>query len=123
MPDMTNHPKDHHVLAAAVRANADTIVTFNQKDFSEASRAPYAIEVHTPDEFLSELWKGDEYAVARILTQQAAALKSPPHTVLELLHALGRRTPNFVRDVLHSDILESTSAQLFIDDPESFLLP
>jgi len=31
---MTNHPKDRHVLAAAVRANAEVIVTFNLSDFT-----------------------------------------------------------------------------------------
>jgi predicted nucleic acid-binding protein len=29
---MTNHPEDRHVLAAAVRANAEVIVTFNLND-------------------------------------------------------------------------------------------
>lgn len=30
---MTNDPKDRHVLAAAVRANAEVVVTFNIRDF------------------------------------------------------------------------------------------
>jgi predicted nucleic acid-binding protein len=30
---MTNDPKDRHVLAAAVRANAEVLVTFNMSDF------------------------------------------------------------------------------------------
>ena len=34
---MTNHPKDRHVLATAVRTGAQTIVTFNLKDFPEAA--------------------------------------------------------------------------------------
>ncbi|MDI5939670.1 PIN domain-containing protein [Micromonospora sp. PTRAS2] len=32
---MTNDPKDRHVLAAAVRANAEVLVTFNIADFPE----------------------------------------------------------------------------------------
>jgi len=31
IPAMTNHPKDRHVLAAAVRAGAKTILTYNIK--------------------------------------------------------------------------------------------
>ena len=34
---MTNHPKDRHVLAAALRTGAQTIVTFDLKDFPEAA--------------------------------------------------------------------------------------
>jgi predicted nucleic acid-binding protein len=34
---MTNDPKDRHVLAAAVRANAEVIVTFNRRDFPESA--------------------------------------------------------------------------------------
>ena len=33
IPAMKNHPKDRHVLAAAVRCRAQMIVTFNLKDF------------------------------------------------------------------------------------------
>src|SRR5699024_5984710 len=35
--DMTCDPKDRHVLAAAVRGKADTLVTFNLKDFPSDS--------------------------------------------------------------------------------------
>ena len=48
---MTCDPKDRHVRAAAVRANAEILVTFTLGDFPEASRAPYDIAVH-PDDFL-----------------------------------------------------------------------
>jgi predicted nucleic acid-binding protein len=35
---MTNHPKDRHVLAAAVAAQADVVVTANLRHFSAAIR-------------------------------------------------------------------------------------
>jgi hypothetical protein len=37
---MTNDPKDRHVLAAAVRANAEVLVTFNISDFPESALKP-----------------------------------------------------------------------------------
>lgn len=38
--DMTNDPKDRHVLAAAVRAHAEVIVTFNVTDFPNLRSSP-----------------------------------------------------------------------------------
>jgi predicted nucleic acid-binding protein len=40
---MTNHPKDRHVLAAAVASRADYLVTFNLKDFISRRGASYQI--------------------------------------------------------------------------------
>lgn len=49
---MTCDPKDRHVLAAAVRANAEVLVAFNLRDFPAASVADYDIQVVHPDDFL-----------------------------------------------------------------------
>lgn len=35
---------DRHVLAAAIRCGADSIVTFNLKDFPQSALEPYGIE-------------------------------------------------------------------------------
>jgi len=49
---MTNDPKDRHVAAAAVRANAQVIVTSNLKDFQPSSLTEWGIEARHPDQFL-----------------------------------------------------------------------
>jgi predicted nucleic acid-binding protein len=49
---MTNDKKDRHVLAAAVIAEADVLVTRNVKDFPKESVERYSIEVQTPDQFV-----------------------------------------------------------------------
>lgn len=48
-------PDDRHVLAAAVKARADAIVTFNLKDFPASILSPYAIEAVHPDDFILDV--------------------------------------------------------------------
>ncbi len=52
---MTCDPKDRHVLAAAMRAEADTLVTLNLKDFPPDSTRDRQIDVVHPDGFLTGL--------------------------------------------------------------------
>lgn len=51
-------PDDRHVLAAAVRCNADVIVTFNEKDFPADILQPLGIEAQHPDEFIDTVRPG-----------------------------------------------------------------
>lgn len=46
---LTCDPKDRHMLAAAVRADAAAIVTFNIRDFPAVSVDPFEIDVIDPD--------------------------------------------------------------------------
>ena len=47
---------DHHVLAVAIAAHADCIVTFNAKDFPRHVLAEEGIDRRDPDSLLWELW-------------------------------------------------------------------
>ncbi|MGN6252005.1 MAG: PIN domain-containing protein [Marmoricola sp.] len=67
---MTNDPKDRHVLAAGIRANCEVLVTFNLKDFPDASVSAYDIEIVHPDKFLLDqldLYPGPTVGVLRQL--------------------------------------------------------
>jgi predicted nucleic acid-binding protein len=104
---MTNHEKDRHVLAAAVHVGADSIVTFNVKDFPPASRDPYYIDLDTPDEFLTALWQDDANRMARALVRMAGRFKNPPYTVQQLTgEILRRHAPTFAELALASSELE-----------------
>ncbi len=81
-------PQDRHVLAAAVRASAQVIVTANLKDFPAATLVHHGIEVQHPDEFVLERIEEAPLLVAQILAEQAAALKNPPRSVDHVLAAL-----------------------------------
>lgn len=49
---MTNDEKDRHVLAAAVIAEVDVLVTHNVDDFPRDSVERHNIEIQTPDQFV-----------------------------------------------------------------------
>ena len=94
---MTVQPKDRHVAAAAVVALADVIVTLNRRDFPTTALAPYGLVLHLPDELLTALCDRSPDVMARILTEQAAALTRPPRTLEEELAALEPHAPTLVR--------------------------
>jgi len=93
---MTNHAKDRHVVAAAVKAGAQVVVTSNLKDFVEL---PPGVEAQSPDEFLGNLFDLDPDRFVRILREQAADLINPPMTFDELLDRLARVTPEMIAAV------------------------
>lgn len=43
---MACHPKDRHVLAAAIASDADVIVTFNVRDFPDIACEPHGVRRH-----------------------------------------------------------------------------
>jgi hypothetical protein len=88
---------DRHVLAAAIRVGAQAIVTFNLVDFPEEKLAPYDIEAKHPDDFVLETIDLAPAAVAKVVSDQAGALKNPPRTAGELLDTL--RALGLVRSV------------------------
>lgn len=98
---MTNHVGDRHVLAAAVIAKADVIVTSNLKHFPKESLECWNVEAQHPDGFLNHLCDlyGDELLYGLML-EQADALKKPPQTVSELLGQFEREQPLFARRML-----------------------
>jgi PIN domain len=61
-------PDDRHVLAAAIRANAEVIVTFNLKDFPAGVLAGYNVEAMHPDDFLLALFDAAPGPVCAALT-------------------------------------------------------
>lgn len=78
-------PNDRHVLAAAIRADAEVIVTFNLKDFPAAALTSYNIEAQHPDEFLVSLFDIVPGAVCGAVKRQREGLRNPPKTIEELL--------------------------------------
>lgn len=97
MPALTNDSKDRHVLAAAIQADAQIVVTFNLKHFPARALSPYDIVAQHPDVFLTRLHALHPDALDGVIRAQAAALKKPPVTVAQLLDTLAQHVPAFVR--------------------------
>jgi predicted nucleic acid-binding protein len=96
---MTNDPKDRHVLAAAVRAEAKCVVTANIKDFPVSALEPYGIEAIHPDAFLRRFLDESPGAVWRILERKVASFGRPALTLQSLANQLKATVPGFARDI------------------------
>ena len=90
-------PDDRHVLAAAIRADAEVIVTFNLKDFPEGTLASYNVEAMHPDDYLVSLFDAAPGPVCAAVKRQREGLRNPPKTADELLGTLeGQGLPQTV---------------------------
>lgn len=83
-------PDDRHVLAAAIAAGAELIVTFNLKDFPPVALAKHKIEAADPDTFLSSLLDLEPAAVCESIERQRSALRIPPRSLEELLEVFAK---------------------------------
>lgn len=81
-------PDDRHVLAAAIRANAEVIITLNLKDFPAGVLAGHSLEAQHPDEFLGSLFDAAPGPVLGTVKRQREGLRNPPKTAAELLVTL-----------------------------------
>jgi predicted nucleic acid-binding protein len=81
---MRNDPKDRHVVAAAVKAGAQVIVTENLSDFVPL---PDGVEAQSADEFLCNLFDLDPERMMRVLEKVCARRTRPPDDVMALAEA------------------------------------
>jgi predicted nucleic acid-binding protein len=100
IPSMTNHPKDRHVAAAAVHCHAQAIITTNLRDFQESALLPHGTKALHPDWFLCSLLDLDQARVLQVIYEQAADLRRPPRTMLDVLEMLGGIVPTFA-EIVH----------------------
>ena len=79
---------DRHVLAAAIKSDAEVIVTFNLKDFPSEYIGRYGIKAQHPDDFILNLINLNSELVCQAFKNQLTTLKNPPMTSDQLLDIL-----------------------------------
>ncbi|MCP9889104.1 PIN domain-containing protein [Cyanobium sp. ATX 6A2] len=88
-------PGDRHVLAAAIAAKAEVIVTLNLRHFPQAVLQPLGVEAVNPDQFLCNMLDLDPITINDCLKTMAARQRNPARTAVVLLQALSRQVPTF----------------------------
>lgn len=84
-------PDDRHVVAAAIKCNADAIVTMNMKDFPKDVLAQYEIDVIHPDDFIYyQIDMSPQLCVAAFRSQRTA-LKNPEISVEQFLKVIQKQ--------------------------------
>jgi hypothetical protein len=107
--DLTCHPKDRHVLAAAIAAGAETLVTFNVRDFPDQSSQPHGITVPDPDVFLLDLMARDGRGCQTAVEREAQRMRRPPMTTRDVLAGVASVVPTFA-NLLYQAMLDGVTA-------------
>ena len=106
-PIVNGHPKklflmigtnDGHVVAAARRAGAETIVTFNLKDFPADELSRYGLHAQSPDVFLTSVFDAHPEEAMDAMRRLVSSKRHPPRTMSEEIeHLRVLRLPLFAR--------------------------
>ncbi len=84
-------PGDRHVVAAAIVANANRIITFNLKDFPRPRLAAHKLEAQHPDAFVMDLFERDSEVIYAAVRKHRTSLKHPAKSVPEYLTIIERQ--------------------------------
>jgi hypothetical protein len=79
---------DRHVVAAAIRAGAQVIVTYNEKDFPASALKPFGIEAQHPDVFLEHVFDLEIDIALAAVKGQRSAYRNPAITAEDFVQML-----------------------------------
>ena len=79
---------DRHVLAAAITAGCDVIVSYNLRDFPGSATAPYDIEVLHPDTFLQRQLDDAPSTFCGAVRKVRSRLRNPPFSIEQYLDTM-----------------------------------
>jgi len=103
IPELTNHPKDRHVLAVAVHVGCGTIVTADAPGFRASTLETHQVTAVHPDAFLLGLTDNDPEAVRAVVERKRRLYRHPPLGMDVLCARLGKSVPRFASRLLAMD--------------------
>lgn len=83
-------PDDEHVLAAAIQAHADYIVTNNLKHFPPSLLGTWNVQAISPDSFLCSLFNSSSEESNSLIQELVLEKKHPPRSIEEEIFHLKR---------------------------------
>lgn len=95
-------PKDRHVLAAAIKINANIIVTNNLKDFPEEYLASFGLLAKSADDFLTETIDLNPEIAISSFRKLVLNRRNPDLDEYEVLNSLRRNGLNDTANYLHA---------------------
>lgn len=98
LPDL----KDRHVLAAAIKTNADLIITNNLKDFPKEYLASYGIKAKGVDDFLTDIIDLNQEISVKAFRKLVLSKKNPPYNEYEVLDILRNNSLTNTAGYLHA---------------------
>lgn len=79
---------DRHVVAAAIKSNADVIVTNNLKDFPEEFLNSFGIKAKSADDFLTDIIDLNQDIAIKAFKEMVLNRKNPNMDEFEVLESL-----------------------------------
>lgn len=97
-------PDDRHVLAAAIKTNANVIVTNNIKDFPEEYLASFGLSAKTADDFLTDIIDLNPEQAVKAFKELVLYRRNPDLDEYEVLDIFRNRGLKDTANFLHSQL-------------------
>ena len=93
---------DRHVLAAAIKTNANLIVTNNIKDFPEEYLQSFSLNAKTADDFLTDIIDLNQEQALTAFKEMVLNKKNPKQDEFEVLNLLRNAGLKDTANYLHA---------------------
>ncbi|MDA3907434.1 MAG: PIN domain-containing protein [Bacteroidales bacterium] len=93
---------DKHVLAAAIKTNANLIITNNLKDFPVEYLASFGLRAKAPDDFFTDIIDLNPNLAVKAYKKLVLNKKNPPYDEFEVLDILRNNGLKNTADYLHA---------------------